>query len=60
MDNSRGYLLFARQDQTYKVRIADIRRLYKLNKVEAPRIPSFKNSYIDAELISRNFIGLKR
>ena len=56
MDSSSGYLVLKRLNQSYKVRINDIKRLYRVGKLDTPQIPSYslglkmsKNIYDDQD-----------
>lgn len=41
MDPSYGFIVFKKQSFSYKVRIADVKRVFKINKRDCPKIPFY-------------------
>lgn len=54
MESARGFLIFKRQGQEYKVRVADIKRLYKVNQPNTPKIPCFENHPFNEKLMNED------
>lgn len=54
MDIKREYLIFKSQGKQFKLRIIDIKRLYKLNIIKTPKIPCFENYLNETKCMNMN------